>query len=62
MKKLGFKFVSSNIIYAFIQATGIVNDHITNYFAYKELTTSHNFQNKKPNNSTTQQHTHNTQY
>ena len=37
MKKLGFKFVGSTIIYAFMQATGMVNDHITSCFVYKEL-------------------------
>jgi DNA-3-methyladenine glycosylase I len=38
LKKLGFKFVGSTIIYAFMQATGRVNDHITNCFTYKKLT------------------------
>jgi len=28
MKKLGFKFVGSTIIYSFMQATGMVNDHL----------------------------------
>jgi DNA-3-methyladenine glycosylase I len=28
MKRLGFKFVGSTIIYSFLQATGVVNDHI----------------------------------
>jgi DNA-3-methyladenine glycosylase I len=28
MKKLGFKFVGSTIIYSFLQASGVVNDHI----------------------------------
>jgi DNA-3-methyladenine glycosylase I len=28
LKKLGFKFVGSTIIYSFLQATGVVNDHI----------------------------------
>ncbi len=28
MKKLGFKFVGSTIIYSYLQATGVVNDHI----------------------------------
>ena len=37
MKKIGFKFVGSTIIYAFMQATGMVNDHITSCFVYKEL-------------------------
>ena len=37
MKKRGFKFVGTTIIYAFIQAVGIVNDHTTDCFVYKEL-------------------------
>ena len=37
LKKMGFKFVGSTIIYAFMQATGMVNDHITKCFAYNEL-------------------------
>lgn len=28
MKKLGFKFVGSTIIYSYMQAIGMVNDHI----------------------------------
>ena len=28
MKKLGFKFVGSTIIYSYLQAIGVVNDHI----------------------------------
>lgn len=37
LKKRGFKFVGSTIIYAFLQAVGIVNDHVTSCFRYKEL-------------------------
>jgi len=37
LKKMGFKFVGSTIIYSFMQATGIVNDHITDCFVYKEM-------------------------
>ena len=37
LKKMGFKFVGSTIIYAFMQATGMVNDHITECFAYAEI-------------------------
>jgi len=37
LKKMGFKFVGSTIIYAFMQATGMVNDHITDCFVYMEL-------------------------
>ena len=32
LKKDGFKFTGSTICYAFMQATGMVNDHITNCF------------------------------
>jgi DNA-3-methyladenine glycosylase I len=35
LKKRGFKFVGSTICYAFMQATGMVNDHITDCFRYK---------------------------
>jgi len=37
LKKMGFKFVGSTIVYAFMQATGMVNDHITECFAYNEI-------------------------
>jgi DNA-3-methyladenine glycosylase I len=33
----GFKFVGSTIIYSYLQAAGLVNDHITTCFRYKEL-------------------------
>jgi len=36
LKKLGFKFIGSTIIYAFMQATGMVNDHLTDCFVYRE--------------------------
>ncbi len=36
LKALGFKFLGSTVIYAFMQAAGIVNDHITTCFRYKE--------------------------
>jgi DNA-3-methyladenine glycosylase I len=29
MKKRGFKFVGTTIIYAYLQAVGVVNDHLT---------------------------------
>ena len=35
MKKRGFKFVGSTILYAHMQATGMVNDHVTSCFRYK---------------------------
>ncbi|WP_442265287.1 DNA-3-methyladenine glycosylase I [Tenacibaculum sp. ZS6-P6] len=37
LKKRGFKFVGSTIIYAFMQATGMVNDHTTDCFKYNEV-------------------------
>lgn len=35
MKKRGFKFVGSTIMYAHMQATGLVNDHMVSCFRYK---------------------------
>lgn len=35
--KRGFKFVGSTICYAFMQATGMVNDHLTDCFCYKRI-------------------------
>ena len=37
LKKRGFKFVGSTIIYAHMQATGMVNDHIVDCFRYRQL-------------------------
>lgn len=39
LKKRGFNFVGSTIMYAFMQATGMVNDHLTSCFRYKEVVT-----------------------
>ena len=36
LKKRGFKFVGSTIIYAHMQATGLVNDHVSACFRHKE--------------------------
>lgn len=36
LKKRGFRFVGSTIIYAHMQATGMVNDHLTACYRYKE--------------------------
>ena len=36
LKKLGFQFLGSTTIYAFMQATGLVNDHLTSCFLYEE--------------------------
>ena len=35
--KRGFKFVGSTIVYAFLQAAGMVNDHLVHCFRYKQL-------------------------
>jgi DNA-3-methyladenine glycosylase I len=37
LKKRGFRFVGSTIVYAHLQATGMVNDHVRYCFRYKEL-------------------------
>jgi DNA-3-methyladenine glycosylase I len=37
LKKRGFGFVGPTIVYAFLQAVGVVNDHLTTCFRYKEL-------------------------
>lgn len=37
MKKEGFAFVGSTVCYAHMQATGMVNDHLTNCFRYAEV-------------------------
>jgi len=40
LAKRGFKFVGSTICYAFMQAVGMVNDHSTSCFRWRELTRS----------------------
>ncbi|MAZ40751.1 DNA-3-methyladenine glycosylase I [bacterium] len=37
LKKRGFNFVGSTIIYAFMQGCGMVNDHTTDCFRYKQV-------------------------
>lgn len=37
LKKIGFKFVGSTICYAFMQAAGLVNDHLVNCFRYEQV-------------------------
>ena len=37
LQKRGFRFVGSTICYAFMQATGMVNDHLTTCYRYREL-------------------------
>ena len=37
LKKRGFRFVGTTIIYALMQATGLVNDHTTNCYRFEAL-------------------------
>ena len=37
LQKRGFKFIGTTICYAFMQAVGMVNDHVVGCFRYKEL-------------------------
>jgi DNA-3-methyladenine glycosylase I len=37
LKKRGFKFVGTTVVYAHMQATGMVNDHETSCFRYNEV-------------------------
>lgn len=37
LKKRGFKFVGSTICYAFMQAAGLVNDHLVHCFRYRQI-------------------------
>jgi DNA-3-methyladenine glycosylase I len=41
LKKRGFKFVGSTIMYAHMQATGMVNDHLVTCFRHKEVTSGY---------------------
>ena len=36
LKTRGFKFVGSTIVYAHMQATGLVNDHLVGCFRYRD--------------------------
>lgn len=40
LKKRGFKFMGPTIVYAHMQAVGMVNDHVVNCFRYKEVVKS----------------------
>jgi DNA-3-methyladenine glycosylase I len=42
LKKRGFTFVGSTICYAFMQATGMVNDHVVECFRYREVSSQKN--------------------
>ena len=37
LKKKGFKFVGSTVIYAYMQAVGMVNDHVSTCFIYEQI-------------------------
>ncbi len=37
LKKRGFKFVGTTVVYAHMQATGMVNDHVVNCYRYDEV-------------------------
>jgi DNA-3-methyladenine glycosylase I len=37
LKRLGFRFVGPTVLYAFMQAGGLVNDHVVDCFRYSEL-------------------------
>ena len=37
LKKRGFKFVGTTVVYAHMQATGMVNDHVKDCFRYDEV-------------------------
>ena len=39
LKQRGFRFVGPTICYAFMQATGMVNDHVVGCFRYDDSTT-----------------------
>ncbi|MFO7815176.1 MAG: DNA-3-methyladenine glycosylase I [Halanaerobiales bacterium] len=41
LKKKGFKFVGSVTIYAYLQAVGVINDHLTACFRYEEINNSY---------------------
>jgi DNA-3-methyladenine glycosylase I len=38
LKRRGFRFVGPTVCYAFMQAVGLVNDHVTSCYRYGELT------------------------
>jgi len=46
MKKRGLSFVGSTIVYSFLQAVGVVNDHLTSCFRYQEIIVQYNSRSK----------------
>ncbi len=37
LRRLGFRFTGSTMVYAFLQGTGLVNDHLVNCFRHQEI-------------------------
>jgi DNA-3-methyladenine glycosylase I len=37
LKRRGFRFVGPTVCYAFMQAAGLINDHVTSCFRYREI-------------------------
>jgi DNA-3-methyladenine glycosylase I len=52
LAKRGFKFVGSTICYAFMQATGMVNDHVVGCFRWEELRKAGNTEARTQRRST----------
>jgi DNA-3-methyladenine glycosylase I len=48
LKKHGFNFVGPTIVYAFLQATGLVNDHVVSCFRYKQVKALSEILGQKP--------------
>jgi DNA-3-methyladenine glycosylase I len=51
LKKKGFKFVGPTICYAFMQAVGMVNDHVVDCFRHSEVKTELDIEKKSPDSS-----------
>ncbi|MCL2752139.1 MAG: DNA-3-methyladenine glycosylase I, partial [Firmicutes bacterium] len=47
LKKLGFKFIGSTIIYSFMQAVGMVNDHLTDCCVYEGMIKQNKIERKE---------------
>ena len=48
LKQRGFKFVGTTILYAHLQASGLVNDHVTGCFRYREIIEGSNDRSDSP--------------
>ncbi|MFI5056496.1 MAG: DNA-3-methyladenine glycosylase I, partial [Actinomycetota bacterium] len=40
LKRRGFRFVGPTVCYAFMQATGLVNDHVITCYRHREVMSS----------------------